>query len=125
MALGLPRLVLSDLNGDGNVDLLYNTNGQAAYQLGNGDGTFRPAVLLPQTENGIAAADLNSDGKVDLLIIDTTLQSLVLLLGNGDGTFQPGQTIVGVLSDAYSLFGDFNKDGLIDLYSARRIYLQQ
>lgn len=126
VAIGSPSLLLSDLNGDGNVDILYNMNGQGGFQLGNGDGTFQPVVILSQEENGIAAADFNSDGKIDLLLVNPIVQSQTLLLGNGDGTFQPGQMVgVGVLVNANSLFADLNNDGLIDLYSARRVYLQQ
>lgn len=65
----------------------------------------------------IAAADLNHDGKNDLIYIDgSSPQFLHVLLGNGDGTFTHGQDIQlpqgigGTINVA-----DVNNDGVPDL----------
>jgi hypothetical protein len=61
--------VLQDLNGDGNVDIaLTNYSEDFVYALlndGNGDGTFDPKVYYPVGTQ--VAADLNGDGKPDLV----------------------------------------------------------
>src|SRR5208283_3199744 len=66
--------------------------------LGNGDGTFQPGVgyvtgvdALAQP-NSLAIADVNGDGKPDLLVSgwDNEYNGLLgVLIGNGDGSFQP------------------------------------
>ena len=64
---------LTDLNGDGNVDLVVGDCcglTEASYMLGNGDGTFQPEVLFPSgpSPGQIAAADFDGDGKPDFAI---------------------------------------------------------
>lgn len=64
---------------------------------------------------GVAAADLNSDGKLDLVFADERDGIVFVLLGNGNGTFQaPTQYVVGG-SPEFLALGDFNRDGNLDL----------
>jgi hypothetical protein len=116
---------LSDLNGDGKLDLAICTSSQIIVLLGNGDGTFRlgSAVTIEPNNYGIgdltfAVGDINSDGKQDLLVYEyyDTFQ-IVVFLGNGDGTFQPGQVVNSAAPSAELgiQMGDFNDDGLPDL----------
>ena len=117
------RLVATDLNKDGKLDLavaiqhgVHPTNGLAVL-LGNGDGTFQPAVISVSGVNAadVAAADLNGDGRMDLALATSTAGMVDVVLGNGDGTFQP--------ATAYSTEGvantvsiaDANLDGFADL----------
>jgi hypothetical protein len=114
-----------DLNGDGNLDLVgvVNANGGNVVEvsLGNGDGTF--TALAPTNLNvglqSLAIADVNGDGKLDLLA-STFLSGVQLALGNGDGTFGNAITI---LPPGVQFFGgpgnlivaDFNRDGRPDI----------
>jgi hypothetical protein len=85
--------------------------------LGNGDGTFRTG----QSTVGFGlffAADLNGDGKLDLVSgCFGSGNQVCISLGNGDGTFQtPVSYAVGstlVLNNG--VVGDFNGDGKVDL----------
>jgi hypothetical protein len=48
--------------------------------LGNGDGTFQSAIVLPIPANGsVAAGDFNNDGKMDLAVA-ITMNGVVVLL---------------------------------------------
>ncbi len=99
--------VVGDFNGDGNLDvastLPSNTADAGRYivLLGNGDGTFKPGIVGPAGQlhysRWAVAADLNHDGKLDLVVADgqgTSVQTgtveLSVLFGNGDGTFTLG-----------------------------------
>jgi Bacterial Ig-like domain (group 3)/FG-GAP-like repeat len=92
---GIP--VVADFNKDGKLDLAFVTedsSGQAAFAvaLGNGDGTFATPVLSnlfggdAVRSAGLAAADFNGDGNIDLALIDSAAFSGIFY-GNGDGTF--------------------------------------
>ncbi len=121
-----------DFNADGKPDLVYLDGGSPVVLhvlLGNGDGTFQHGqdIQLPSGIGGrITVADVNKDGKLDLVLGGGGPQGQVgVLLGNGDGTFQP--LIVSQFPAAGSNFAtigsfigvaDFNGDGAVDLAAA-------
>lgn len=112
------RLVLADLNGDGNLDVAmavqHNSspkNGLAIF-LGNGDGTFQAGkTSVSGDAYDVAAADLNGDGKLDLALVES--ESTFILIGNGDGTFQPAVSYTPGASSVE--IADINHDGVPDL----------
>jgi len=85
-------LAVADFNGDGKLDVIVaneNLNpSTVSVYLGNGDGTFQTPIDSSTSEGSyfVVVADLNSDGKPDIVLIDPPYISV--LLGNGDGTFQ-------------------------------------
>jgi hypothetical protein len=141
-----PQVVnIGDATGSGKLDLVTMTTtlsivgGTAVttYQLqlylGNGDGSFGSALTPPVADNlnppyggtvtgQIALADMNGDGKPDLITLGTTnngdYAELAIALGNGDGTFQT-PTVIDFgdgSSLAYGLaVADFNGDGKLDV----------
>jgi hypothetical protein len=130
----LTSLAVQDVNGDGKPDIVAITGGNvppstpfAAYlYLGNGNGTFQtPVTLAPGAYwlNAVAIADMNGDGKPDIIISgqpsDKSSSDMNVLLGNGDGTFQAA--IVNSFPLEFSAaiaIGDINGDGKPDVVMA-------
>jgi hypothetical protein len=119
-------IAVADVNHDNKPDLLVAVcettgcdHGAAAVLLGNGDGTFQAAVDYDSGgagANGIAVADVDGDGKPDLLVANWVTSSVGVLLGNGDGTFQTSVTYgSGGLYPMSILAADLNGDGKPDL----------
>jgi hypothetical protein len=121
-------VAVGDFNGDGHQDLVVSTKGGAGGSgaglnvlLGNGDGTFGPAVLFPAgtSPGAVAVADLNGDGKDDLVTADAGSDfggsTVQVLLGNGDGSFQPPAAYFAGPFDRALAVGDFKGDGRPDI----------
>jgi hypothetical protein len=135
-------VAMADVNGDGKPDIvvanvcagIFNngcpTDGSVAVMLGNGDGTFQTAVTYDSGGHeafSIAIADVNADGKPDIVVAnwcasssgcaeETEDGSAGVLLGNGDGTFQNVVTYDsgGIYSMSVAA-ADVNGDGKPDL----------
>ena len=126
-SFGFLRAKVADLNGDGHQDLVFAMNGSLGVSLGNGDGTFGAMTVLPSGSFpglylGLAVADFNGDGKLDIAATDFGspfggFGTLVFYAGNGDGTFAaPTAVTLAISSFPGSLAsGDFNADGKQDL----------
>ncbi|HKS73077.1 MAG TPA: VCBS repeat-containing protein [Terriglobales bacterium] len=125
-----------DFDRDGNADLaVVNSNHTVSVFTGLGDGSFRDRLDYAIGVDGrsIVVADINGDGKADIAVGDAGTKSVSVLLGRGDGSFQSHSetsaarasgALVAVLNNQKTyrtaaqsvsvVFGDFNRDGLID-----------
>jgi hypothetical protein len=113
--------VMTDLNGDGVLDLVVPSvgAGDLSVLLGKGDGTFLPGVNYPTAPAAFipVVGDFNGDAIEDVAV-GTWSGKISVLLGNGDGTLKPavnydiGGEVDGLVA------GDFNQDGKTDLAAA-------
>lgn len=80
------------------------------------------AGRAPWYSHGVAAADFDADGFVDLLL--TGYGGLVLMHNLGDGTFEESADASGLTDPSWSssaAWGDFNSDGNLDLHVAHYV----
>ena len=88
--------------------------------LGNGNGTFQAQQTFATGSDprSVALADVNGDGKPDLVVANYGSNTVSVLLGNGNGTFQAQQTFATGSDPVSVAVGDVNGDGRPDLVVA-------
>ncbi|MDX1421423.1 MAG: VCBS repeat-containing protein, partial [Rubricoccaceae bacterium] len=120
---------LRDLNGDGDLDLLYVSAPTAPpydffTRLGNGDGTFGGESRWSVNACGLGnpnAFDVDNDGDLDVVNTESrgcfggTGSRLFISRNNGNGTFQAPYALDGAGLPTYVGAADFDEDGALDL----------
>lgn len=107
------------LNGDATSyrNRLYRNDGGRFVDVSQGSGADLTGFGM-----GCAAADVDNDGDVDLVV--TRLGGLALLLNRNDGTFEEVSKSRGMVAEGFptsAAFLDYNRDGSLDLYVTRYV----
>ena len=104
---GLPDLCTANLQGD-SISIL----------IGNGDGTYQPA-MTPSAGNqprGITTLDADGDGDIDIVNMNASDGNAMLWLNNGNGSFGSPITFQPGISQEWSVQSDdLNGDGIFDI----------
>jgi len=120
---GTSLLAAGDVDGDGFADLVsasgndaFDGNPNVKVSLGKGDGTFKAGstygvAMGPVT---LTLADLDGDGRPDLIVGDY-MKGARVLLNQGKGTFASPVAYGGDNQVAAVAVGDVNGDGKADL----------
>ena len=131
-------VVMADVNGDGFPDIVeIGADQTVAVLLNKGDGTFKSPSAYYVTGTtvtspvALAVADLNGDGKPDIVVVNNTGNSVAVLLGKGNGTFtaqtaDEAANSTGTAAPTYDVgagafyvaIADLNHDGIPDLVVA-------
>ena len=128
-------IAIGDFNGDGNVDLaVTNSTDNTVSILLNQNCSSLPLTLcafaavsispaVGANPVAISTADMNADGFLDLVVANSTGNSVSVLLGDGTGAFNAvvpqGQPDFSTGATPQGLvLGDFNQDGRLDIVTS-------
>ncbi|MBT3305960.1 MAG: hypothetical protein HN377_05690, partial [Alphaproteobacteria bacterium] len=119
---------LADVDGDGDLDIIINgdVSGVAPnlwdtyVGLNNGSGAFTfTSAIADKHTNNMELADLNGDGKLDMVLAETSATAQPVYFGDGAGGFtSSGQTLDFTTTGTNVALADFNGDGLKDIFVA-------
>jgi hypothetical protein len=115
--------------GDGYIDVaVSDERGNLSFwknAAGNGTLTLGSSMTPPNGDSCAYAADVNHDGKTDLICIQDSpsggfTMQLQVLFGNGDGTFTPGPSTSFTMQVEAGVegIGDFDGDGNVDVMAS-------
>jgi len=122
------KLMLVDISGDGNLDIIANHSSGPRVWLGDGHNnwlSFSNGLPEPTTTGlfrGIAIGDVNEDGKLDMIIANAVNGPEIFLQKEGgwERTPDPVPTINGGAVDV--ALADMDGDGHLDLvFTGRRV----
>jgi hypothetical protein len=118
-------MALADIDGDGHIDVLVNhvSAGELGVLLGDGLGGFSPDSTFSVSEGLFTAAktptlaDVNTDGRVDVVTTDGTAgeHNVQVWLGDGTGGFALAATPYAPPYPARAVVADGDGDGVPDL----------
>jgi hypothetical protein len=128
--LGVQAFAVGDVNNDGRLDVVGVESGTLPatpttpqnflfVSLNSGNGVAYSSAdtraFAPGTAGGVALADLNRDGALDVVALSYDSNSARLNLGHGDGTVGPATAVPVGVQPLLVTVGDWNSDAWLDL----------
>ncbi len=114
---GYPAFYINDINKDDQPDILIGSD-NGAYLYLNFNGTFAPAIKVASIYNvgRVSSADIDLDGKIDILIGAIGTSELTWHQNLGQNKFGDAQLIGTAFSSSSEIHvADLDKDGLPDV----------
>ncbi|CAF3487901.1 unnamed protein product [Rotaria sp. Silwood1] len=122
----LTSVTAADVNGDGKADIIVggSSSNNVGVFLNNGDGTFPDTKalaygsLINSAPESVTTADVNGDGKVDIIVANKGTHNVGVLLNSGTGTFPAAPVTYGLLTNSAPTSvttTDVNGDGKPDI----------
>jgi hypothetical protein len=130
LPVGSGAVTLGDVNGDRVPDMLvaHRSEGREylSVMLGDGRGRFRTATSSYVTGSAFAfykpvirIADINEDGRPDIVSANGRRNSLEILFGDGRGAFTMGPHVMLEAGDFHTFgIADMDGDGHLDVVSS-------
>jgi hypothetical protein len=122
------RIANFDGSGDGSLDIyVANLDQTNSLYLNNGTGVFTksaiagPAVTDVFNSRGIALADVEPDGDMDIFVANSAAQANNLYLNDGFGVFTAvvaGDIVTDIANSRHAVFFNANGDAAPDLFVA-------
>lgn len=122
-------VAFADYDNDGDLDLYvtYVMLSPTILLRNNGDGTFTDVTSMVGVgqgldARGLAFADYDNDGDLDLFIADTQGSGVIFFRNNGDGTFTDATSEAGFAGEIGGkdvASGDYDNDSYLDIYMIR------
>ena len=119
---GSPTVQLADVDGDGKLDLLaldWAVQSILHIYFGNGNGTFGTEVQVATSQAGAwnpVVADINGDGRQDIVFPNYYSSSLTVILGRGGRAFALPSYLTDFVGNPNTLaVADINGDSKYDL----------
>jgi len=116
-------VAIGDITNDGNLDIVVAHSGTSSLYLltGNGAGVFSPTGVINgyggNVPTSVALADMNRDGRLDIVTTHSSGDALRVQLQSGAGTFLGtfSANITTGNQPQKPAIGDFNNDGFLDV----------
>jgi hypothetical protein len=121
--LGAYAVKIGDMNGDNKPDLVTPNLSDTDISIlkNNGDGTFTTHTNFAtsgfsgETPNDVQLADLNGDGKLDVVVTNNLGYDVETFLNSGTGGLVSHATYTMGVNPVFSTVADFNGDGKPDI----------
>jgi hypothetical protein len=116
-------VAVGDFNNDSRLDIVVanSWNSNIGILLGYGDGTFSSQKTHSTGDHSnpvyVTVSDFNNDSRLDVLVVNQDIQTVMIFLGNGNASF-PNKLSYSTGNSSHPLsavLGDFNRDALMDI----------